>query len=150
MRSGPTRSERKTVREAAVRIVGFFENPGVAIRSQNGQSAADGSVATTMVLPAVLLRFRHIARWVDSCSKVWRIVELSTTASDAVDGMETGWAEPHFGGSDRPKWAKNTTLPRRGSPGSNRRVPRAGWSSKQAMSDDPPKSFSFTISGRDY
>ena len=87
----------------------------VAIRSQNGQSAADGSVATTMVLPAVLLLFRHIARWVDLCSKVWRIVELSTTASDAVDGMETGWAEPHFGGSDRPKWAKNTTLPRRGS-----------------------------------
>lgn len=64
MRSRPTRPERKSVREAAVRIDDFFEIRVVAIRSQNGQSAPaarrhDGGLSRRR------RPFRHIARGVD-------------------------------------------------------------------------------------
>jgi hypothetical protein len=41
-----------------------------------------------------------------------RIVERSTTATDSMDGVETGWTEPHLTRSAGPKRTKITTLPK--------------------------------------
>ncbi len=42
--------------------------------------------------------------------QVARMAEGSTTAADAVDGLETGWTGPHFSGPARPKWTKTADL----------------------------------------
>ena len=36
-------------------------------------------------------------------------VESSTTESDSVDEVETGWAQPHVGGQERTMETKTTT-----------------------------------------
>jgi len=40
------------------------------------------------------------------------IVERSTTGSDPVDGVETGWTEPHFTGLEQNARTNSNTLPR--------------------------------------
>ena len=40
------------------------------------------------------------------------IVERSTTAAGWMDGLETGWTEPHVRGPAGPKRTKTLTLPR--------------------------------------
>jgi hypothetical protein len=42
------------------------------------------------------------------------LVECSTTGADPVDGLETGWTEPHFREPGGPTGTKTTTLPRCG------------------------------------
>ncbi len=43
------------------------------------------------------------------------IVERSTTGADPMQGVQTGWTEPHFTGSARPRQTKTLALPRSGS-----------------------------------
>ena len=43
------------------------------------------------------------------------IVERSTTGADPMQGVQTGWTEPHFTGPARPRRTKTLALPRSGS-----------------------------------